>query len=177
MTLSASIVDSMADGVTGAINGGIAFSDIVASTELVERIGDEAWLRLLGEQHDATRSLAEERGVEVVGCVGDGFLLQSVDSHRLVATGIALQRVALAQRVPLRMGMHFGGFYYSFNTLVGLDVHVAARLTDVARANEIVLSNEIAQRAGLVGRSRVRMLRGVSRPCRYRILSIDKEPH
>lgn len=157
--------------------GAIAFSDIVASTALAERIGDAAWLELLRAHDQETRRLAAERGVEVVDCVGDGFLLQAADPRSLVATGIALQRVALAQGVPLRVGMHYGSFYFSLHTLVGFDVHVAARLTDLARAREIVLSNAIAERAGLTGRSRVRMLRGVSRPCRFRTLTIDKEPN
>jgi class 3 adenylate cyclase len=159
------------------MEGAIAFTDIIASTALAERIGDAAWLQVMREQEDETSRLAAERDVEVVGCVGDGFLLQSPDPHRLVATGIALQRFALAADVPLRIGMHYGTYYCSLHTLVGFDVHVAARLTDLALAHEIVLSDLIAERTGLVGRTRVRMLRGVSRPCRFRTLTIDKVPN
>ncbi len=157
--------------------GAIAFTDVVASTALAERIGDAAWLALLQALEEETGRLAAEHDVELVDCVGDGFLLQSPDPRSLVATGIALQRAALAQGVPLRVGMHYGSFYCSLHTLVGFDVHVAARLTDLAAANEIVLSTAIAERAGLEGRSRVRMLRGVSRPCRFCTLTVDKEPN
>lgn len=167
-----------ADGAaTGVMEGAIAFTDIIASTALAERIGDAAWLRVMRQQEDETHRLAAEHDVEVVSCVGDGFLLQSPDPNRVVATAIALQRFAFAEDVPLRVGVHYGSFYSSLHTLVGFDVHVAARLTDLAQAHEVVLSDDIAERTGLTGRSRVKMLRGVSKPCRYRRLTIDKEPN
>ena len=161
-----------------AIEGGIAFSDIIASTALAERIGDAAWLRLMHEQEQTTRRLARDHDVEVVGCVGDGFLLQSGDPHHLVANRYRRSAVRGGRGDP-----HFGWACTTGTTTARCTRWSDSTFTSPPAsptwhmANEIVLSNAIAERTGLTGRTKVQMLRGVSRPCRFRTITIDKEPN
>src|SRR5215216_363434 len=60
-----------------AQNGKVAivFSDIEESTALNERIGDRAWVRLLGSHDKLVRRRVEKYGGYVVKSQGDGFMV------------------------------------------------------------------------------------------------------
>ena len=51
------------------------FTDIVASTNLAEAMGDEAWEHLLRWHDDALRAVFVDNGGEVVNSTGDGFFV------------------------------------------------------------------------------------------------------
>ena len=51
------------------------FTDIVASTNLAEAMGDEAWEHLLRWHDDALRAVFLDHGGEVVNSTGDGFFV------------------------------------------------------------------------------------------------------
>ncbi|MGB7867391.1 MAG: adenylate/guanylate cyclase domain-containing protein, partial [Mycobacterium sp.] len=52
----------------------ILFSDIEESTALNERVGDRAWVKLIGEHDKLVRKLVKERSGHVVKSQGDGFM-------------------------------------------------------------------------------------------------------
>merc|ERR1711969_211168 len=53
----------------------IMFSDIEDSTALNERIGDRAWVRLIGKHDKAVRRYVERHDGYVVKSQGDGFMM------------------------------------------------------------------------------------------------------
>jgi len=53
----------------------ILFSDIEESTALNERVGDRAWVRLIGEHDKQVRKLVSARSGHVVKSQGDGFMI------------------------------------------------------------------------------------------------------
>src|ERR1700691_2556288 len=60
----------------------ILFSDIEESTALNERVGDRAWVKLIGEHDKLVRKLVKQRSGHVVKSQGDGFMIALADARR-----------------------------------------------------------------------------------------------
>ncbi|MGI8615321.1 MAG: adenylate/guanylate cyclase domain-containing protein [Actinomycetota bacterium] len=50
----------------------VLFTDIVGSTELAARMGDESWKRLLRRHHEIMRGVVGRNGGRIVDTAGDG---------------------------------------------------------------------------------------------------------
>ena len=95
-----------------AVSGTFVFSDICGSTNLVEAIGDTAWLDLV-EWHDRTlRALFREHRGDEVDHAGDGFFVAFQDPAAALACAVAIQRALAEHRrnhgfaPPVRIGVH-----------------------------------------------------------------------
>ncbi|MEE9284704.1 MAG: adenylate/guanylate cyclase domain-containing protein, partial [Dehalococcoidia bacterium] len=92
----------------------ILFSDIEGSTAMTERLGDQAWLKLL-RGHNATvrEQVAAHEGFEVKS-EGDGFMLAFGSARKALECAVDIQR-AFAERnesadepIQVRIGLHTG---------------------------------------------------------------------
>ncbi len=71
----------------------ILFSDIEESTALNERVGDRAWVKLIGEHDKLVRKLVKERSGHVVKSQGDGFMIAfAAPSRRCAAVSTCSTR-------------------------------------------------------------------------------------
>lgn len=148
----------------------VMFTDVVGSTTLNERLGDETWSRLLAEHRKTVRRLVLGRGGTEVGTQGDGFLMRFGSPADAVLCAVDLQRALLedpSELAPLQMriGIHAGEAVEEDGDLVGRVVNVAARVAAEARPNEILVTEPVADHVGasLDFEDRgVRELRGVS---------------
>lgn len=156
----------------------VMFTDIVESTQLNEALGDDQWARVLADHRSAVRERVAEHGGDEVGTQGDGFLLRFDSPDAAVACATALQkswstaRVASAAKssspVPgVRIGLHAGEVVHDEDDLVGKVINLAARVTDVANVDEILVTEPIADHLTgdikLVDRG-LRSLKGYDRP-------------
>ena len=121
----------------------LLFTDIVGSTEMAQRLGDAEWSALLMRHHSIVRQhLAEFRGTEI-DTAGDGFFATFDKPGRAVrfaaATRAALQEIGIA----IRAGVHAGECDVCAGRVVGIAVHVAARVMQVAQGGEILVSNTV----------------------------------
>jgi class 3 adenylate cyclase len=121
--------------------GTVLFTDIVASTATLERIGHAAWQELLTTHNDRIRNeLNVFRGREVK-TTGDGFLAVFDGATRAVRCAAALISVARALDLPIRIGINTGEIELVGSDIRGMAVHTAARLLDLAGPNEVLLSS------------------------------------
>lgn len=120
----------------------ILFSDIVGSTELLARLGDEAWRAVL-ERHDRTaRAVAGRHGGRFVKHTGDGFLATFDTPSSAITFATALRRDLKAENLDVRAGIHAGEIEVRDDgDVVGLAVNIAARVTGAASAGEILVSS------------------------------------
>ncbi len=148
------------------------FTDLVGSTALLSRIGDARFADLV-DHHDELLldGLRLHRG-ELIRTQGDGTVVAFADPGDAVAwlrTTVAAMRATMA--VEVRAGAHVGSAVVRRADYAGLAVHVAARLADMARPGEVLVSTDLATAAGLCDRGAVRRrLRGVPGAigtCRY----------
>ena len=69
----------------------IMFSDIEESTALNERIGDRAWVRLIGSHDKLVSRLVQRQSGHVVKSQGDGFMIAFARAEQAVRCGIDMQ--------------------------------------------------------------------------------------
>ena len=118
----------------------VMFTDIVASTVTLERIGDAAWHDLLVAHNARLRAeLNVFRGREVK-TTGDGFLAVFDSATRAVTCAVAMIRSAKGMDLPIRVGVNTGEVEFVGDDVRGIAVHAAARMLDHAGPNEVLIS-------------------------------------
>ena len=122
--------------------GAILFSDIEESTALNERIGDRAWVRLIGRHDKLVRKQVANHSGHVVKSQGDGFMVAFAQPEQAVRCAIAVQRSLRRQhtRIRVRIGIHMGKSVRRGDDLFGRNVAMAARVAGAADGGEILVS-------------------------------------
>jgi adenylate cyclase len=128
----------------------ILFSDIEESTALNERVGDRAWVKLIGEHDKLVRKLVKARSGHVVKSQGDGFMIAFARAEQAVRCGIdmqdALHKDAQRKRqngIRVRIGIHMGRSVRRGDDLFGRNVAMAARVAAEAVGGEVLVSNTV----------------------------------
>jgi class 3 adenylate cyclase len=130
----------------------VLFTDIVESTSLTQRLGDEAAMDLI-DLHDriVRRALADSGGREVKH-MGDGMLTSFVSAAAAVKCASQIQLDLAKHRaaeadcpLQLRIGIASGEPVEHHSDLFGSTVQLAARLCSTAAAEQILVSNVVAE--------------------------------
>jgi class 3 adenylate cyclase len=121
----------------------ILFTDVVDSTSRASELGDKGWRELL-EAHDATvrREVARFRGSEVKS-LGDGFLILFDGPARAIHCAQAITEAMAPLSIKVRAGLHTGEVERTESDVLGIAVHLAARIMDTAGASEVVISRTV----------------------------------
>ena len=148
------------------------FTDIVASTNLVEVLGDEGWDHLLRWHDETLRSLFASHGGEVVNRIGDGFFVAFERAGDGMRCAVEIQRVLERHRIDhgfapaVRIGLHEAEATREGDDYQGRGVHEAARIAALAEGGQI-----LASRGSVAGRSELSSspprpvtLKGISEP-------------
>jgi len=138
--------------VTTTLAGTIVFTDIVGFTQMTDEHGDDLALTLLERQEQLVRRTLPE-AARVVKELGDGLLLWFDDAGAAIATCLGLQHAFENESegdLPLwvRIGMHWGCPRARGTDIVGRDVNLAARISELAGPGEVLCSEATAERAG-----------------------------
>jgi eukaryotic-like serine/threonine-protein kinase len=130
----------------------ILFTDIEASTQLNERLGDVQWLELLRAHHAIVRKQVHEHGGFEVKAQGDGFMIAFPSARRAVQCARAIQREIASELgdhadapIRLRIGLHTGEAMREEADFYGKNIVLAARIADRARGGEILASSVVKQ--------------------------------
>jgi class 3 adenylate cyclase len=137
----------------------IMFTDIVGSTELAARIGDQAWKSIL-EQHDALvrKELLRFRGREKK-TTGDGFFATFDGPARAIRCASSIRDSVRQLGVEIRAGLHTGEIELGGDHVGGIAVNIGARVAANAEPGEVLVSSTVKD---LVAGSGVRFVeRGV----------------
>ena len=130
------------------------FTDIVNSTSLLSAIGDEAWNSLRGWHDRTVATIVAEHQGRIVKGTGDGFFVAFDEPTLAVDSAIAIQRALEEHRrrdafsPPVRIGIHVGSAITAGNDYSGQDVVVAARISALAGAGEILVSAAVESLMG-----------------------------
>jgi class 3 adenylate cyclase/pimeloyl-ACP methyl ester carboxylesterase len=121
----------------------ILFTDLVGSTEHASRLGDRAW-RDLKERHDILiRDQIERFEGRWVKSTGDGVLAAFDGPERAVRAAVAIRDMVGDLGLEIRAGLHTGSCELSGDDLVGLSVHIAARIANLAGRGELLVSDVV----------------------------------
>jgi class 3 adenylate cyclase len=130
----------------------ILFTDIVGSTAMTQRLGDEGAFHVLSAHDRIVReALGANRGTEVKH-TGDGIMASFVSAASAVKCGMSVMQDAAGYRtsnpqLPLRIrvGIASGEPIEHANDLFGATVQLAARLCTHAEPEQILISNAVAE--------------------------------
>ena len=130
----------------------ILFTDIVDSTSLTRKIGDEAAMELL-EVHDSiVRDALAELGGREIKHLGDGIMASFVSAAAAVKCASRVQREVTRhgrenkdRPFDVRLGIAAGEPVEHHNDLFGCTVQLAARLCSHAGPQQILVSNVVAE--------------------------------
>ncbi len=129
----------------------VLFTDLVGFSTWALRAGDAATIELLRDV-----GLAEERAVlahngRIVKRLGDGLMATFLEAHEAVDAALDAQE-AIAEievdgyRPKMRAGVHWGRPRKLGGDYIGVDVNIAARVGDAAKAEEVMVSEQALMR-------------------------------
>jgi class 3 adenylate cyclase len=121
----------------------VLFTDIVDSTRRAADMGDRDWHALL-DAHDAVvrSQLARFRGREV-NTSGDGFLAMFDGPQRAIRCATAIRDAVQALGIQVRAGLHTGECEVRGDDIGGIAVHIGARVSALAAANDVLVSSTL----------------------------------
>ena len=145
------MLDEIEEFLTGARQGqepdralvAVLFTDIVASTERLVEVGEQGWRDLLDRHDAAVRRELRRFGGREVNTTGDGFIATFSGPARAVQCACAIRDAARRLGIAVRVGVHVGEVELRGADVAGITVHVAARITALADAGEVLVSRTV----------------------------------
>jgi class 3 adenylate cyclase len=130
----------------------VVFADLVGSTGIFERLGDETAGRFVTQLTTALAKIFEQHHGRVVKLLGDGLFVVFAEEHEAVTACMAIQE--RLQQHPLRpggtgrpvemqMGIESGEIVEIEGDCYGDAVNSAARLADLAGAQQILTTQRV----------------------------------
>ncbi len=121
----------------------LVFTDLSRSTETLGRLGDARWRELLAEHNQAVRAEIERFEGRESRTTGDGFLVMFDSPAMAVRGAAAMLDAASSLDLTARAAVHTGEIEKKGEELRGIAVHLAARILDVARPGEVLVSSTV----------------------------------
>ncbi len=129
--------------VTERVLTTVLFTDIVGSTRLASELGDEQWSDLLEAHHETIRSELEIFRGHEIKTTGDGFHATFDGPARAIQCAASIREATRQLGLNLRLGIHTGECEIRGDSLEGVAIHLAARVSGIAPAGEICVSRTV----------------------------------
>ncbi len=132
------------------------FSDVVGSTQLYEKLGDDVARETVQAAVEEMKRATLENSGTVIKTMGDEVMatFDSVEDAMLAATAMQVMNQASNEasersvRVNIRIGCHFGHVVAENHDVFGAAVHTANRLTSQAKSRQILITEDTVERLG-----------------------------
>lgn len=123
----------------------VLFTDIVGSTELLDRHGDDAAHELRRRHFELLRDAVRDHGGREVKSLGDGLMVVFDGPEIAGDAALAMQRAVAVgdDGLELRVGIAVGETVREDDDYFGRPVIIARRLCDAAGAGEILVSGTV----------------------------------
>ena len=168
------LIDPLEELATGASHsadsdrflGTVLFTDVVSSTELLERVGDAAYRQLRSNHERSVRLAVETSGGRLMTVIGDGTFSVFDSPTKAVRCTAAICRDAEEAGLTVRAGIHTGELEHDALNVTGLTVHIGARVGAAAEPGHVLVSRtvrDLVAGSGLTFASRgEHQLKGIS---------------
>ena len=140
--------------MTGTARVTIMFTDIVGSTALLERLGDQAGTELIRRHFGILRRSIAAHGGREIKALGDGLMVVFPDPASATACAAAMQRSIMSNNISgggaplgLRIGLHSGDALHDAGDYFGIPVVIARRLCDLCAAGQVMVSAAVRELA------------------------------
>jgi class 3 adenylate cyclase len=139
-----------AEGIEGRIPQppAICFVDLTGYTRLTEERGDRFAADVAAQLASLVKDISRRQGGNPIRWLGDGGMFHFRDPARAVHAGLDMVEQAPAIGLPpAHIGIHAGPVIFQDGDVYGRTVNLASRLASVAQAGEVVVSDDVAERA------------------------------
>ncbi|MER8652556.1 adenylate/guanylate cyclase domain-containing protein [Mesorhizobium sp. M0586] len=136
----------------------VLLADVVGSTPLYERIGDDAALQQVSDCLDTMREIVAKHRGDFIYSKGDDIL--SLFESPEMALRAVCQITHQLTKGPLsaRIGLHFGAVIRARGAIFGDVVNVTARLSTTANPGEVLISQSFCEALSPRSRKGLRLL-------------------
>ena len=159
----------------------ILFTDLVEFSSWELEVGDAAALELLREADAVVEAAVIAHDGRIVKRLGDGLMATFLTAQEAVDGALeaqhALQHVELDRYRPrMRAGIHWGRPRRLGGDYLGIDVNVASRVCDAAKAGQVLVSDRALARLDLLGlqTGRRKRLRTHGTPRDLRVATVSR---
>jgi class 3 adenylate cyclase len=121
----------------------VLFTDIVGSTEHVARLGDRAWRESLNRYDNSVQRQLERFRGRLVKTTGDGTLATFDGPARAIECAREITKAVREFGLEIRAGLHTGEIETRGQDVSGMAVHIAARVSALATAGEVLVSRTV----------------------------------
>lgn len=140
----------------GEVELALLFTDLVGFSSWALEAGDTAALELLREVGLAVEKAIDTHEGRIIKRLGDGLMATFLTSQEAVDAALdgqeALREVHIdGYRPQMRAGVHWGRPRKLGNDYLGVDVNIAARVADAAKAEQVLVSDRALQQVDLNG--------------------------
>lgn len=129
----------------------LLFTDVVDSTAMAKKLGDQAWREVLSTHYETMRRELERHNGREVNTTGDGLLATFDGPAGALRCAAAIRSAAAREGLQIRASVHVGEVELVGTDVRGVAVHEAARILNAAAAGEILLSSTTRALAGSAG--------------------------
>ena len=121
----------------------ILFTDIVGSTERAVQVGDRRWRELLIEHRRVVRQEVDRFRGREIDTAGDGFLASFDGPARAINCAKSIGSASQLLGLETRAGLHTGEVELMGDGIGGIAVHIGARISALAGANQVLVSRTV----------------------------------
>jgi adenylate cyclase len=126
----------------------ICFVDLTGYTRLTEERGDLFAADVAARLASLVKDIARRRAGSPIRWLGDGGMFHFRDPSHAVQAGLDMVEQAPAIGLPpAHIGIHAGPVIFQDGDVYGRTVNIASRLSSVAQAGQVVVSEDVAQRS------------------------------
>lgn len=125
----------------------IVFTDLVASTQILNLQGDVEGRRTFREIETLISELASRHDGDLIKNLGDGSLITFASTRQAIAFSLDLQDHMASRSVQMRVGMAAGEPIQEAGDVHGVVVAQASRIADLGKAGEVIVSDSVRQLA------------------------------
>jgi adenylate cyclase len=145
----------------------VVFADLVGSTGIFERLGDETAGRFVTQLTSALSKTFQEHSGRVVKLLGDGLFVVFPGESEALAACVAIQKRLqdepvhageAGNPVQMQMGVEAGEVVEIDGDCYGDAVNCAARLADLAGAEQILTTQRVRDALGPLQQAQLRSL-------------------
>jgi adenylate cyclase len=161
----------------------ILFTDLVGFSTWALKAGDTAALELLRAVGFAVENAIESHEGRIVKRLGDGVMATFLTAQAALEAALDAQEALTAVEVHgyrprMRAGIHLGKPRKLGGDYLGVDVNIAARVAESAKAEQVVVTDAALARLDFEGvrKGRRRRLRADGTPSDLRVAPISRVP-
>ena len=127
------------------LNLALVFTDIVDSTNIGYRLGDDKWMQELSSHFHRGRELGLNYDCYIVKVIGDAFFVAFRNSTDAVNFAVEFSKDTGVDFIGIRVGVHSGQVQLMDNDIYGLNVNYTARIQSSIKGGGICVSDSIKE--------------------------------